>query len=139
GNRVINPTRVTNAITRATSDINDYAGQQYSATSMAAHPTINSWCAWLACYYLSRSRGNPPPEEYAIEKDEIHRKLQLIANQQYKLNDCALRADMRPTMSNLTVDRRFRQTKVRVLKSISTSQPTTLQQNTENDIAAGNT
>lgn len=129
---------IDDAINQATVEIDGYAQQWYSAAGMAASTLVNRWATVLACYFLSINRGNPPPDALAQEFERIMALLERVLAGTYKLPGVGMRSDMRPSMSNLTVDRRYIKSKLRVEKIISSEGSTTLRQNLSTDIPAVN-
>lgn len=124
-------------------DWHDQAGQEidaycvtrgYDVNGLQSSSLINRWATILACYYGSMQRGNPPPEAIDAQATEIFRKLELIGQGKYQLPGIPLASDMRPSMSNVKIDRRFVQQKVRVQQNISTDAPTDLSQNQSIDV-----
>ena len=125
---------VDDAINQATGEIDLACRQRYSQAGLATSELINRWATVLACYFLATNRGNPPPESLAAEFQRIMEKLQQVAEGLLQLPGVAMRNDMRPTHSNLRIDRRYIQSKIRVEKATSTDSPTTLKQNKIEDI-----
>lgn len=138
---IIDTTVIADAINQATQEIDAYAGQRYSQSGLQSSTLINRWATTLACYYCSMTRGNEPPANLAVEADRLMNPdsglLIKVSQGKYQLPRVALRSDMRPTMSNLKVERNHRQTKVRVEKQGSTDQITNLPQNITTDYPGG--
>ncbi len=132
---------IADAINQATQEIDAYAGQRYSQTGLSSSTLINRWATILACYFCAQNRGNEPPNQLAVEFDRLMNPefglLIKVSQGKYQLPRVALRSDMRPTMSNLKVDRRFTQTKIRVEQQGSTDQTTTMPHNVSADDLPG--
>lgn len=128
-----NPDVYDDVIEQASAEIDLYAQQRYSAASLATSSIISRWCTTIACYFLTIRRGNPPPESLAGEflrlTDPDTGILARIAKGLVQLPGLALRADLRPRMSNIKIDRRYVQSKQRVEKETSTDAETKLRQN----------
>jgi phage gp36-like protein len=113
---------------QAHSEFCDYATARYSVAALTTHQTARRWATLMACYFLSIRRGNAAPDGLQIEFTRITEKLPQIATGEYKLNGLALRGDLRPTFSNVQVDRRHRHSTIRVTQPNSSNAPTTLSQ-----------
>lgn len=109
---------VDDTINQATVEIDLYAGQRYSAAALAGSTLVSRWCTIMAAYFLSYRRGNPPPDSIADEFERIANPetglLAKVAAGKLQLSGVPLRADLRPTMSNVTVDRRHLRSTIRV-------------------------
>jgi phage gp36-like protein len=126
---------VTNdCINQATEEINLYCQQWYEPDDLATSTLVNRWCTVLATFFLCERRGNPVPDSLANEFNRIAAKLEQILAGTLKLPGLAMRDDMRPSMSNLTVDRRYRQSRIRVTEQNSTDAPTRLTQDVTTDV-----
>lgn len=119
---------VTDAINRASEEVFFYLGGFYSAATLATSELIMSWATMLACYYLGLNRGMAPPDGLQIEYDNLMKRLEQIRSGRMLIPGLSLSADLRPAISNLTVDRRYARDTIRVTRSNSTSAPTTLSQ-----------
>jgi len=97
---------VSRAIDRATNEIIRTAGQRYSTSGLAADAEIRGWATQLACFFLSKSRANPPAMALVDDVDYIRSQLALIASGSAFLN-VALSADLRPRVINRQIDRRY--------------------------------
>jgi phage gp36-like protein len=128
---------VNDCINQACEEINLYAQQRYTPAQLATSTLIARWTTTLACYFLCLRRGNPVPASIEGEFTRILSKLEQIALGSLALPGIALRDDMRPSMSNLTVDRRYPQSRIRVTPNNSTDAPTRLTQDTVPDIVPG--
>lgn len=129
---------IDDCINQATEEIDGYARQRYSQAGLSASTLINRWATTIACFFLCLRRGNAPPESLQMEYDRLLAQpnglLPLIAAGKYSLPGVALIADLRPTWSNLRIDRRWPNSKVRVTRSNSSEAPSTLSQDDAIDI-----
>jgi phage gp36-like protein len=115
--------------------IDMYALQRgYDVSGLQSSNLIKQWSVWIAMYYGSQTRGNPPPEVYVIKYNEIIKLLEGVAAGLIQLPGVPLSMDVRPSWSNLKIDRRFCQQKIRVQQNISSDAPTTLTQNESIDV-----
>lgn len=97
---------VDKCIDRATGEMMRTAGRRYSHSEIAADPEMREWGTILACFFASKTRGNPPAMELVDDVDYIRAQLALIAEGTVTLQ-LALKSDMRPRAINRTVDRRY--------------------------------
>lgn len=128
-------------INQATSEIADYGTQWYTTTGLASSTTINRWAVVMACFFLCLRRGNDPPDSLKYEFERITNPndgfLIRLQKGQYKLNGVPMRGDLRPSMSNLQIDRGFAHAKPRVVPTVSSDSPTTLRRNTTREVTSG--
>lgn len=115
-------------INQATEEIRGYAWMWYSDTQLATSTLVNRWATTLAVFFLCQRRGNPVPDSLQAEALRIFELLQKVAEGNYRIPGLALRGDLRPSMSNVTIDRRYPVSTVRVTRPNSTDAPTTLTQ-----------
>ena len=115
-------------INQATEEIDLYVATRYERSDLADSNLVNRWATLFAAYFLTTRRGNPTPNSWEIEFQRIIELLQDVNDGKKKIPGIPLRADMRPSMSNLTIDRRYRRSTVRVTPTNSTDAPTTLTQ-----------
>lgn len=120
---------IEDAINQATEELLLYLGQRYSDAGLAGSTIVNRWCVTLACYFLSTSRGNSPSEWLEAEFQRLMEKLPKVQNGTQPLPGVSLSQNLMPTMSNLTIDQRWRHSKIRVTPNSSVP-PTTLSQDT---------
>lgn len=128
---------VDDCINQATQEIDLYATQRYDQTGLATSTIINRWAVVMASMFLCHRRGNVVPDSIATEWERIQERLQQIAQGTLQLPGVSLRADLRPSFSNLDVDRRRRRSTIRVTPTNSTDAPTALTQDRINE-AQGN-
>ncbi len=124
---------IEDAINWATEEIDMYATQRYSESGLSGSELVSRWCTLLAAYFLSQTRGNPPPAAWEEMVKRLYDNLTKIASGTLKLPGVSLRADMRPTMSNVVIDRRYRRSKARVSQANSSDPTTELTQDVAND------
>lgn len=102
---------------------------------VVASKMVNRWSMITATCLLCMRRGNNPPESLAWQYDQIHNPetgyLARIRKGTYLLPGVSRKAGSAPSWSNLTVDRRYRREQIRVQKSISSHNPTVIEQDTE--------
>jgi len=120
-------------ISQASEEIDMYALQLYAAASLATSALINRWATVMAVYFLCMRRGNGIPESIAAEFDRIMAMLLKVADGTLKLPGVAMDGDLRPSFSNLKVDRRYRDSRIRVRRSVSTDAPSVLSQDFATD------
>ncbi len=110
-------------IEQASTDMNRYLFQRYTAAVIAASTWARYCCAVLAVCLLCRRRGNPIPQSLADECEYYRAALEAIKKGSEPLmSDTApavARFQVAPMSSNLTVDGRYRRNKVRVIQSTS--------------------
>lgn len=129
---------VQDCIDQATGEISDLASQWYTVAALASNTTVNRWATIMACVFLCETRGNDVPESLLAEFQRITAYptglLWLLSLGKYKLSGVPLRADMRPAMSNVQIDRRYTHSKTRVTRYNSTDSPTVLSQHLANQV-----
>lgn len=123
---------VSDCIDEATEEVNLYC-QQYSVAGLAASTLINRWCTTLAVFFLCLRRGNPVPESLADSVATLRERLQAVLDGALKLQ-VVMNANTMPSISNLTIDRRFPFSRVRVQRESTYPIPTTLTQKVAGDI-----
>lgn len=121
-------------IDQATEEINFYLLRWYSAAQLATSTLVNRWCTVLAVYFLCQRRGNPDPEIFQAEFERIMAKLELVKPGGFTIPGLPFKSDLRPSFSNMEVDRRFPANRVRVQTANSDNISTTLAQNAANVI-----
>lgn len=135
-NGVIDTGVLDDCIDQASGEVLIWLGQRYSVASLAAQSLVVRWTATVACYFLTTRRGNPPPTSLEAEfhrlMDFPEGLLPLIGTGRVDLNGVSLKANLTPSMSNVTLDRRYRQSKIRVTQPNSTQQPSVLPRNIDN-------
>lgn len=99
--------RYTRAIARAEGEILRTAGQRYSRSGLESNAEIRAFATVLACFYGSKYRANPAPQELVDDVEYIRGVLSDIEQGRVALNGVSLKADLRPTVTNRTVDRRY--------------------------------
>lgn len=126
---------IEDCINQATDEIDLYARQQYTQTVLATSTLITRWCVVISARFLAQRRGNIVPDSIEVEWQRIIEHLDAISLNTRQLPGLAKRADLRPTWSNLKIDRRYRYSTVRVTKTNSSDAPTRLTQDTVKDTA----
>lgn len=117
---------VADVIDEASAEIDMYCLRFHTEEVLADVRWIEHACVTIALKLLCECRGNPVPESLLARYDEIIKKLERIRDGQDQLPGAALRSDLRPGFSNITIDRRFRFSRARVVKTNSTQRDSTL-------------
>lgn len=118
---------VDDCINHASQEIDLYCRRRYDAAGLASSPLITRWTTVLATAYLCERRGNPVPESLAKEAARILEELlPKVASGELSLPGIAFAQDLRPMHSNLTVDRRYRYSQVRVKQENSSDARTVI-------------
>lgn len=119
---------VANAIQRAEAHINQFLARFYNLTSLSGNIWIRWACATVAAVYLMRRRGASEPSGLTALYEEVDSFLALVAQNLaiIPVTDAdagtatLLTQNAGITMSNLTVDQRYRYNKMRVTPANST-------------------
>ena len=124
---------IDDCIDQASGEIAMYLGQRYDVSSLSTNELVNRWAATVASYFLTTRRGNPTPDSL---KTEFMRLMDFdtgiiprVGRGEIRLDGVAPRADMTPSFSNMTIDRRYPVSKTRVVHQTSSKQPSTLPRN----------
>lgn len=117
---VLDSSEVTAVIAQASSRIDMYLGRRYSSSALNGNAWVTWCCAYLSACLLSKRRGNPCPESIGAECQQYVEWLKEIRDGLMDVPDTAPEHDVLPAVSNLTVDARWRRTKVRRVASTST-------------------
>lgn len=115
---------VQDAIWDASEEILGAVFNRYDPEQVQRSRQVRTWANFLACYYLCLRRGNDYPASWTPEIERIRTELELIRHGK-GLRGIPLRADLRPTWSNLQVDRRWPRSKVRVVRQTGPNVPST--------------
>ncbi len=115
---------VEDAINWATVELDQYLWK-YSPSDLASDELVQMWATDLAVFRSFTNRGNPAPLSIQNEVDRIWSMLPLYADGQRQLRVSNHKQAMRPVISNLRVDRRFRRRVVRVVQETSPETTTT--------------
>ena len=123
---------VSDAINRAVSEMNLYLLVRYDAATLAAENIVQHWCVIIASYFLSQTRANSPSEGLKQQFDRLMNPqdgiLSQVASGKIQLAELPMRSDLRPTMSNVDVDRRYHRSTIRVTRANSSRVTTNLTQ-----------
>lgn len=133
GNGIADTDVIDDAVNQATEEISLTAGQRYATANLAASNLIRRWATTLACCFMFTNRGNPVPMSLQAEFDRIMDRLEQLRSGSMTLTGVALIGDLRPCMSNRTVDRRYATRTVRVQKRNSTDAPSKLSRHYDQD------
>lgn len=126
---------VADAINEATAEIDLYCSQRYAQADLQGSTIINRWATIFAIVFLCENRGNPPPERLLDRMEFIYERLEKIREGAMNIPGLAFIGGQRPTFSNLTVDRRFRRSKVRRTATNSSGQSSALPRDDAPDLA----
>lgn len=112
-------------ILNATELINQYLYLYYDPLVLTDNRWTRMVCTWIACYLLSKRRGNP--ELFTTEYEQYIETLKLIAkgpgvNGNPLVPRAALRFDLRPSHSNIVIDDHYTQSKIRVQETTSSGE-----------------
>lgn len=121
------------AINQATEEISLLAGQRYAIASLSESTLVCRWATTLACCFMFSNRGNPIPMSLQAEFDRIMALLERLASGALTLTGVNLIGDLRPSMSNRVVDRRFATRTVRTQKRNSTDAESKLSRHWDQD------
>lgn len=124
---------VNNAIDEASEHINLYARERYAVADLQSSTMVTRWCVKLACYFLCMHRGNPPPDILAVEFERITTVLDQVRMSKMEIPGVQLKDSLVPTFSNLTVDRRYRRSTVRVTRQNSSKESSKRTQDSSGD------
>lgn len=103
---------VEDCINQATEEMRMYCWR-YADDTLATSTLANRWATVLACYFLTTRRGNPPPDSLAMQYGDVMAKLELVRIGTLKLPGIATKANYSPAFSNLIIDRRWPDSRVR--------------------------
>jgi len=101
----------------ATDLINSYIQSRYDATELTTSRWIRRRTTFIACYLLSRRRGNSP--QFMQEYEEARGDLEEVRDGQLIVPGIATRSDLTPVMSNLVMDSRTAGSQMRVQANLS--------------------
>lgn len=129
---------VDDCINQAKVELDLFLLERYDETTLVASNLVNRWSVVVATRFLCQRRGNVVPDsierEWTRLTDPRDGLLVRISEGQINLPGSALRADLRPSFSNLTIDQRHRRNTVRVTPTNSTDAPTALEQHTIQEV-----
>jgi phage gp36-like protein len=122
---------IDDCIEQASAEIAMLAGQRYLLTDLATHPLVQAWATTFAIYFLCQRRGNSIPTSLGDEFNRISTILEKIVTGEMKLPGLDEFTGIRPTLSNLTIDRRYPNNRVRVRTSAGSGRQTPSQLQTD--------
>lgn len=111
-------------INYATSKVNLYLGERYAAADLATSWQVHEWCTVIAAVMLCRRRANPVPKTLAKEQREAIEEMREVRVGDLSLSDIGERESSQPSLSNMTMDRRYHARPLRKQKSLSTPRTT---------------
>jgi len=95
---------ITDIIADATETCDLYLRARYDQSDLATSKWVRRRATFIACYYLSRRRGNPA--EYVTQYEEARADLEDVKDGDLLLPGVPVSASMTPTMSNFVMDAR---------------------------------
>ena len=129
---------VDDCINQATEEIDLYARQRYNQSDLSSSTLINRWAVTIAARFLCQRRGNVVPDVIEREWNRIADPddgiLVRISKGLMQLPNVPLRESLRPTFSNLKIDRRYNYSTVRVTRPNSSDAPTKMTQDALEDL-----
>ena len=92
---------LTDAIREATDIVNQYALTHYDEAQLSTSRVVTRWTAWIACFLLSRRRGNEAQftDEYLAITEELTR----VRSGQQAIPRLATRANFFPQAQNYRI------------------------------------
>lgn len=114
---------ITYALQEASSQVDFYLLQRYTAAVLATSDYVIKATAALAACLLSRRRGNVVPGSIDAACEKYSKQLEQIATGQYQLPGAAMRDDPGITVTGLAVDLRYPHVPVRRTPIRSTGDP----------------
>ena len=121
-------------IERASDELEGYLYPLYRSESLPLSRTVRHWATVVACFFLCEKRGNPVPDSLY---DEYMRIMQIPGGLVDRTRrgifvlPCIPRTNVNvPSFSNLTVDRRYRREKIRVIEANSSPIKSKIEQDT---------
>lgn len=127
---------IDDCINRATAEIRAKLTRFYLDADLASHELIVEWATVLATYFLCQRRGNPSPDTFTDDVVYIRQQINELMTLQWVLSDIPFRGGSPCTVSNLTVDRRYRQSRIRVTEQSSSDAPTLMTQDSAAEVPA---
>lgn len=103
----------------ATDFINQYAGDRYDEADMTESRWVRSRASWIAAYFFSQRRGNPPPESFAVQFDRFEKELMQVKDDTLNIPRLGTSSNFIPSISNYEIDDRSSVRKIRVQPEIS--------------------
>ena len=99
-------------IDEATDEVNLYLLDRYNASDLVNNLWVRRQASYIACHRASIRRGNP--DQYLRKYEEVIAQLQAVQSEELNIPRLPLAYDSRPGHSNLVVDHRYRNAKIRV-------------------------
>ena len=112
-------------IAEATDEMNFHLQHRYTELELSTSRWVRRKTAMIACHLASRRRGNPG--QFVEEVDKIMEQLKNIRAGKDFIPRIAPRFDARPTSANLVIDRRYRNSSIRV--DTESSSPNVINEN----------
>ena len=125
---------VHDCINQATEEIDLFLRQRYTPAALATSTLVTRWAVTMSARLLCTRRGNVIPDSIEREWERIadpdNGLLVQVSRGIRQLPGIALRETLRPTMSNVAIDRRYQRSTVRVTRQNSSNPSTKLTQDT---------
>ncbi len=113
----------------------------YAVSELALSTLVTRWATIIACYRLCKTRGNPVPESLHEEYENLisipNGMVHQARNQKFIIPNIRRQTINVPAFSNLTIDRRYRREKIRVIQANSSNIPSAIEQDATNEIVRG--
>lgn len=116
----------THAVNYATAEVNMRVGGRYAPAQLAESWVVYEWATVIAARWLCARRANPVPTTIQDAFDKALEDMLLVQERKLSLNDIAERAAPQPTLSNMTLDSRYRVKQLRVQRPLSTPRPSVI-------------
>lgn len=116
---------IDDAIDRASAEITGNLYPLYADDDLDDSSLVKHWCVIAASYYLCVTRGNPVPDSVAHEYEQLTALpdglLERTRRGKFVIPGLRRRSLNVPAFSNLTIDRRYRREKIRVIRANSST------------------
>jgi phage gp36-like protein len=112
-------TMVTDVIDMASSDVYQYLGRRYDLDAMAANPWVMWVAAWFAAKYAVIRKNGQMTSDMREQLAKYESRLKEIESGSANVPDLLERGDFLPGIVNTTVDKRFRDRKIRFQPQLS--------------------
>lgn len=123
---------IADVIEQASDEITAKLYPLYAEAELATCRLVTRWATVLAAFYLCHRRGNTAPQSLHDDYQRIMEPkdglLAQVRDKRMVLPGLAQRSVNVPSFSNLEVDRRYRREKIRVIPTISSPIPSTIEQ-----------
>lgn len=110
----------TGIINYATSRVNLFLGERYTPADLVTSWQVHDWATIIGAVKLCRRRGNPVPKTLLRDYNAATEEMQMVRDHDLSLSDIGEIESSQPSMSNMTMDRRYRARPLRKQKALST-------------------